>query len=147
MTAPGSDLSKSLDHIEDISNQLTKNDNITVTLANFRESSEKLKNALDKSVSPDLEATISNTKDFTATLAHAALAHDLAEHEEISGGRGHPNPGAQGDPGKITSQQSLALSVPPGALFPGLPERLAAGRLGAMTPRWLSIARSALHLP
>ncbi len=67
ITAPDSNLSKSLAHIEDLSNQLTKNDNITVTLANFRDSSEKLKNALD-SLSPDLEATVSNTKDFTATL-------------------------------------------------------------------------------
>ncbi|MEO8439323.1 MAG: hypothetical protein ABI540_03775 [Spartobacteria bacterium] len=67
ITAPGSNLSKSLAHIEDLSNQLTKNDNITVTLANFRDSSEKLKRALD-SLSPDLEATLSNTKDFTATL-------------------------------------------------------------------------------
>ena len=43
LTAPDSSLSKSLAHIEDLSNQLTKNDNITVTLANFRDSSEKLK--------------------------------------------------------------------------------------------------------
>ncbi len=67
ITAPGSDLTKSLAHIEEVSNQLVKNDNITVTLANFRDSSEKLKNALD-SLSPDLRATLSNTKDFTGTL-------------------------------------------------------------------------------
>ena len=67
LTAPDSELSKSLAHIEDLSNQLTKNDNITVTLANFRDSSEKLKAALD-SLGPDLKETISNTKDFTATL-------------------------------------------------------------------------------
>ncbi|MEP6975613.1 MAG: MlaD family protein [Spartobacteria bacterium] len=67
LTSPGSDLSKSLAHIEDLSNQLTKNDNITVTLANFRDSSAKLKAALD-SLGPDLAATLSNTKDFTATL-------------------------------------------------------------------------------
>ncbi len=67
LTAPESSLSKSLAHIEDLSNQLTKNDNITVTLANFRDSSEKLKAAFD-SLGPDLEATLSNTKAFTATL-------------------------------------------------------------------------------
>ena len=67
ITAPDSDLSKSLAHVEDLSNQLTKNDNIAVTLANFRQSSEELKSALDR-ISPDLEATLSNTKDFTATL-------------------------------------------------------------------------------
>lgn len=67
ITAPDSSLSKSLAHIENLSNQLTKNDNITVTLANFRDSSEKLKAAL-ASIGPDLEATLGNTKDFTATL-------------------------------------------------------------------------------
>ncbi len=67
LTAPNSSLSKSLAHIEDLSNQLTRNDNITVTLSNFRDSSEKLKEALDR-LGPDLEATLSNTKDFTATL-------------------------------------------------------------------------------
>ncbi len=67
LTAPDSSLTKSLAHIEDLSNQLTKNDNITVTLANFRDASEKLNAALN-SLSPELEATIRNTKDFTATL-------------------------------------------------------------------------------
>jgi hypothetical protein len=50
-----------------MSNQLTKNDNITVTLANFRDSSEKLKAALAQ-INPDLEATLRNAKDFTATV-------------------------------------------------------------------------------
>jgi ABC-type transporter Mla subunit MlaD len=70
LTAPDSSLSKSLAHVEDLSNQLTKNDNITVTLANFRDSSEKLKRVLDGlgGLSPDLEVTLRNTKDFTATI-------------------------------------------------------------------------------
>jgi ABC-type transporter Mla subunit MlaD len=67
LTAQDSSLAKSLAHIEDLSNQLTKNDNITVTLANFRDSSDKLKAAFDR-LGPDLEATLSNTKDFTGTL-------------------------------------------------------------------------------
>ena len=67
LTAKDSSLAKSLIHLEDLSNQLTKNDNITVTLANFRASSEELKVALDR-LGPDLEATLSNAKDFTATL-------------------------------------------------------------------------------
>ncbi len=67
LTASDSDLSKSLAHVEDLSNQLTKNDNIAVTLANFRQSSEELKAALDR-INPDLETTLKNTKDFTATL-------------------------------------------------------------------------------
>ncbi len=67
LTAPEGNLSKSLAHIEEVSEQLTKNDNITVTLANFRDSSAKLKAVLE-SLGPDLEATLSNTKDFTGTL-------------------------------------------------------------------------------
>ena len=67
LTAKDSSLAKSLTHLEDLSNQLTKNDNITVTLANFRASSEELKVALNR-LGPDLEATLSNAKDFTGTL-------------------------------------------------------------------------------
>ena len=67
LTGPESDLSKSLAHIEDLSNQLTKNDNITVTLSNFRDASKKLDAAL-ATLGPDLHQTISNTKDLTATL-------------------------------------------------------------------------------
>jgi ABC-type transporter Mla subunit MlaD len=67
LTAPDGSLSKSLAHIEELSNQLTKNDNITVTLANFRDASAKLDAALE-SLNPDLKATIGNAKDFTATV-------------------------------------------------------------------------------
>jgi len=67
LTAQDSSLAKSLAHLEDLSNQLTKDDNITVTLANFRASSQELKVTLDR-LGPDLEATLSNAKDFTGTL-------------------------------------------------------------------------------
>jgi ABC-type transporter Mla subunit MlaD len=74
LTGPESDLAKSLAHIQDLSNQLTKNDNITVTLANFRDASEKLDAALAtlgpdlKALVPDLKDAITNAKDFTATI-------------------------------------------------------------------------------
>ena len=74
ITGADSALQKSLNNIHDISEQLSANNNLEVTLANFRKSSEELKSTLDsvqmtlKSVGPDLEATLSNTKDFTATL-------------------------------------------------------------------------------
>ena len=67
ITAADSSLSQSLDHIRDISEQLSRNDNIQVTLSNFRASSEKLKSAIED-IRPDLEATLRNTKDFTGTL-------------------------------------------------------------------------------
>jgi ABC-type transporter Mla subunit MlaD len=67
LTGPESDLSKSLAHIQDLSNQLTKNDNITVTLGNFRDASEKLDAALSR-LGPDLQQSISNVRDLTATL-------------------------------------------------------------------------------
>src|SRR5467141_197363 len=46
LTAPDGPLTHSLDNIERISDQLTKNNNITVTLQNFRDSSEKLKSTM-----------------------------------------------------------------------------------------------------
>src|ERR1051325_6117440 len=46
MTAPDSALSHSLNNIEKISNSLTENDNIKVTLQNFRDTSEKLKGTM-----------------------------------------------------------------------------------------------------
>ena len=67
LTASDSPLSKSLENIENLSNQLTKDNNITVTLANFRDASRKLEAALD-SLDPDLKATLGNAKDFTATI-------------------------------------------------------------------------------
>ncbi len=67
ITASDSSLQRSLNNIREISEQLNRNDNIEVTLTNFRASSEKLKSALN-AIGPDLEATLSNTKDFTATL-------------------------------------------------------------------------------
>ena len=70
LTAQDSSLAKSLAHLEDLSNQLTKNDNITVTLANFRASSEELKVALDR-LGPDLEATLSNAKTSPAPCARS----------------------------------------------------------------------------
>ena len=67
LTAADSSLAKSLEHIEQLSNDLTKNDNIKVTLANFRASSEKLKSALND-IGPDLQSTVRNAKDLTDTL-------------------------------------------------------------------------------
>jgi ABC-type transporter Mla subunit MlaD len=66
-TGPDSSLAKSLNNIQQISDQLTKNDNIAVTLRNFRDSSEKLKSALND-IGPDLQTSISNMKDFTDTV-------------------------------------------------------------------------------
>jgi ABC-type transporter Mla subunit MlaD len=67
ITAPEGSLSQSLKHIQEISGQLTENDNIKVTLKNFRDSSENLKSALGD-LAPDLKASGSNLKDLTATV-------------------------------------------------------------------------------
>ncbi len=67
LSAPEGSLSKSLKHIEELSQQLTANDNITVTLQNFRASSEKLKSALND-LAPNLDEIGSNLKDTTATV-------------------------------------------------------------------------------
>ena len=63
MTARDSSLSLSLKNIEQISDQLTKNDNIEMTLQNFRQSSEQL-----KSMMADLGPTGKNIKEFSETV-------------------------------------------------------------------------------
>ena len=74
MTARDSAISVALKNVETISNNLNKittdltsTDNINITLQNFRDSSEKLKSALNDLV-PDLKATGENVKDLTETV-------------------------------------------------------------------------------
>jgi phospholipid/cholesterol/gamma-HCH transport system substrate-binding protein len=63
MTAPDSALSHSLNNIEKISNSLTENDNIKLTLENLRASSEKLKITMR-----DLEPVGKNLAEFSDTV-------------------------------------------------------------------------------
>jgi ABC-type transporter Mla subunit MlaD len=51
LTDPDGALAQSLDNIQDITTQLTENDNLKVTLQNFRDSSEKL-NGLMRDIQP-----------------------------------------------------------------------------------------------
>src|SRR6202030_798396 len=46
LTAPDGPLTQSLDNIQEITEQVTKNDNLAITLKNFRASSEELKSTL-----------------------------------------------------------------------------------------------------
>ena len=70
MTARDSSLSLALKNIEKISTDLTSNDNITITLQNFRESSDKLKGIMNDlgQLGPDLKESSQNVKEATATL-------------------------------------------------------------------------------
>ena len=70
MTARDSSLSLALKNVEKISTDLSSNDNITITLQNFRESSDKLKGILDDlgQLGPDLKESSANVKEATATL-------------------------------------------------------------------------------
>jgi len=63
LTAPDSAFSHSLTNIEQISDQLSKNDNIWVSLQNFRESSQKLKSMIN-----DLGPAGENIKEFSETV-------------------------------------------------------------------------------
>jgi ABC-type transporter Mla subunit MlaD len=67
ITAPDSSLAQSLKHIQEISEQLTKDDNIKITLQNFRQSSEKLKTSMN-AIGPDLRTAVGNAKEFTDTV-------------------------------------------------------------------------------
>src|SRR5947209_9328300 len=63
LTAPDSALSHSLNNIEKISNSLTENDNLKLTLQNFRDTSEKLKSTMR-----DLEPVGKNLAEFSDTV-------------------------------------------------------------------------------
>ncbi len=63
LTAPDSALSHSLNNIEKISNSLTENDNLKVTLQNFRDASDKLKITMR-----DLEPVGKNVAEFSETI-------------------------------------------------------------------------------
>ena len=63
LSAPDSSLSVSLKNIEKISDDLAGNNNIAVTLQNFRDSSEKLKSTMK-----DLGPAGENIKEFTETV-------------------------------------------------------------------------------
>ena len=70
LTARDSSLSIALKNIEKISTDLSSNDNIKLTLENFRESSEKLKGIMDdvSNLGPDLKASGANIKELTETV-------------------------------------------------------------------------------
>jgi ABC-type transporter Mla subunit MlaD len=70
MTSRDSSLSLALKNIEKISTDLSSNDNITITLQNFRESSDKLKGIMDDlgQLGPDLKESSANVKELTATV-------------------------------------------------------------------------------
>ena len=70
LTARDSSLSIALNNIEKISTDLSSNDNIKITLQNFRESSEKLKGIVDDvgNLGPDLKTSGTNIKELTETV-------------------------------------------------------------------------------
>src|SRR5437764_2405919 len=63
LTAPDGSLTQSLNNLETITSSLTENDNIKVTLQNFRDSSEKLKSTMR-----DLAPVGQNIAEFSETL-------------------------------------------------------------------------------
>ena len=70
MTGRDSALSLALKNVEKISSDLAANDNIKLTLDNFRESSEKLKSIMGDldQLGPDLKASGENVKELTQTV-------------------------------------------------------------------------------
>jgi ABC-type transporter Mla subunit MlaD len=67
LTARNSSLNESLDNIKSISAQLSENDNLKLTLQNFRDTSERLKSTMS-TLSPNVTAITENLKDATATV-------------------------------------------------------------------------------
>jgi predicted RNase H-like nuclease (RuvC/YqgF family) len=70
LTARDSSLSVALKNVEKISTDLSSNDNIQITLQNFRDSSDKLKGILAdlSQLGPDLKASGTNVKELTETV-------------------------------------------------------------------------------
>ena len=70
MTARDSSISIAFKNIEKISTDLSSNDNIQITLQNFRESSDKLRVMLAdlSQLGPDLKESSENVKELTATV-------------------------------------------------------------------------------
>jgi ABC-type transporter Mla subunit MlaD len=70
MTARDSSISIAFKNIEKISTDLSSNDNIQITLQNFRDSSDKLKSLLGEfgRLGPDLQESGQNIKELTATV-------------------------------------------------------------------------------
>jgi ABC-type transporter Mla subunit MlaD len=67
LTAPDGSLSTSLANIEKISHDISANNNIAVTLQNFRESSDKLKSVMIE-LAPQLRESGKNLTEFTNTV-------------------------------------------------------------------------------
>lgn len=67
LTGTNSPLSISLGNVQRLTTDLTKGDNINVTLKNLRDASEKLKSTLN-SLGPSLTQSTRNIEDMTATL-------------------------------------------------------------------------------
>jgi phospholipid/cholesterol/gamma-HCH transport system substrate-binding protein len=70
LTATDSSLSMALKNIEKISTDLSSNDNIQITLQNFRQSSDKLKGIMAdlNQLGPDLKTSGTNIKELTETV-------------------------------------------------------------------------------
>src|SRR3977135_2605871 len=70
LTARDSSLSLALKNIEKISTDLSSNDNIKITLQNFRESSETLKGIMAdlNQLGPELQASGTNIKELPETV-------------------------------------------------------------------------------
>src|SRR6266404_762932 len=70
LTARDSSLSIALANIEKISTDLSSNDNIQITLQNFRQSSDKLKGIMAdlNQLGPELKASGTNIKELTETV-------------------------------------------------------------------------------
>jgi phospholipid/cholesterol/gamma-HCH transport system substrate-binding protein len=67
LTAPEGPLATSLANVQKITDDLSKNDNISVTLQNFRSSSERLKSIMND-LTPQLKESGKNLSEFTDTV-------------------------------------------------------------------------------
>ncbi len=109
MTSRDSSLTLALKNVEKISNDISSNDNIAVTLQNFRESSEKLKSVMAEvgKLGPELKASGENLEQFTDTLKHEPWRLIYKKTKEYPG---DPPPASPSD--TITVRKSAKTQRP-----------------------------------
>jgi phospholipid/cholesterol/gamma-HCH transport system substrate-binding protein len=112
MTARDSSISIAFKNIEKISTDLSSNDNIQLTLQNFRESSDKLKSILGElsRLGPDLRESGQNVKELTATVKTQPWR--LIWPSPVKSPEGSQNPPAPAQVKKSTKTQRRASPSP-----------------------------------
>ena len=112
LTATDSSLTIALKNIEKISTDLSSNDNIQITLQNFRESSDKLKGIMAdlNQLGPDLKTSGTNIKELTETVKSQPWRLIWPSTKKYPP---EEQAAAEATPRKVTKPRPRATAAPP----------------------------------